>query len=182
MTFEVAVKLEASRIVLHSGNGAETDLFKLQESWLRGNIEFWQQEIHRWADVGIVIVLENDLDRVPDLMVKLVNEVDNASLGLCMDIGHQHVFSELDAVEWVRRMDNRLLHIHLHDNDRTGEKHWSLERGTIEFEPFYNAILERVPQATISLEVENRMEVKMDDLRKLAPYFASKHHFTGTSS
>lgn len=121
MTFDVAVKLKASCVVLHSGYRVENDLFKLQEDWLVGNTEFWQREIHRWADAGIVIVLENDTDKSPDLMVQLVNKVDNPWLGLCMDIGHQHMFSELDAPEWVRRMGNRLWHIHLHDNDQTGD-------------------------------------------------------------
>jgi sugar phosphate isomerase/epimerase len=152
----------------------EHDLFKLQETWLRGNVEFWQHEIPRWTDVGIVIVLENDIDRSPDLMVQLVNEVDNPYLGLCMDIGHQHVFSELEAPEWVRRMSNRLMHIHLHDNDGTGDHHWSVGRGTIDFETFYTAVLAYAPQATLALEVEDRMEVKMSDLRNLANYFTSK--------
>jgi sugar phosphate isomerase/epimerase len=174
MTFDVAVKLKASRIVLHSGYTSEMDLFKLQDQWLKKNVEFWQREIQRWADAGILIVLENDTEKSPDLLVRLVNEVDNPFLGLCMDIGHQHMFSELDALEWVRRMDHRLFHVHLHDNDRTGDNHWSIGRGTIDFEPFYTAILRHVPQATISLEVQDTMEVKMSDLRKLVAYFASK--------
>jgi sugar phosphate isomerase/epimerase len=173
-TFDVAVELKASRVVLHSGYTVENDLFKLQETWLKGNVEFWQREIRRWADVGIVIVLENDIDRLPDLMVQLVNKVDNPFLGLCMDIGHQHVFSELDALEWVRRMSHRLWHIHLHDNDGTGDHHWSIGRGTIDFESFYAALLEYASQATLSLEVEDRMEVKLGDLRKLATYFTSR--------
>ena len=174
MTFDVAVELKASRVVLHSGYTPEIDLFKVQDSWLKKNIEFWQREIHRWAVAGIQIVLENDTEKLPDLIVKLVNEVDNPFLGLCMDVGHQHMFSDLDALEWVRRMDKRLFHIHLHDNDRTGDNHWSIGRGTIDFEPFYAAIMRHVPKATISLEVEDKMDVKMGDLRKLAAHFASK--------
>jgi Sugar phosphate isomerases/epimerases len=173
-TFEVAVELKASRVILHSGYTIENELFKLQEIWLKGNVEFWQTEIRRWAEVGIVIVLENDIDRLPDLMVELVNEVNNPCLGLCMDIGHQHVFSELDAPEWVRRMSNRLWHIHLHDNDGVGDHHWSIGRGTIDFESFYAALSEYAPQATLALEVEDRMEVKIGDLRKLAAYFTSR--------
>jgi len=173
MTFDVAVKLETNRVVLHSGYKPENDLFKLQESWLKGNIEFWQKEIIRWADAGIGIVLENDTEKSPDLLVQLVNEVDNPFLGLCMDIGHQHVFSELDALEWVSRMGNRLFHIHLHDNDGTGDTHAPIGRGTIDFEPFYAAIMQQVPQATISLEVEDKMEVKMGDLCKLIAHFTS---------
>lgn len=180
MTFDAAVALRASRVVLHSGYGVENDLFHLQEAWLVRNIEFWKQEIHRCADAGIVIVLENDTDKSPDLMVQLVHAVDNPCLGLCLDIGHQHVFSELSVLEWVRRMGNRLWHVHLHDNDRTGDKHWSPGRGTIDFEAFYTALLQHAPQATLSLEVEDSMEVKMLDLRQLIAYFTSKEQTMGS--
>jgi sugar phosphate isomerase/epimerase len=181
MTFDVAVKLKASRVVLHSGYKAEIDLFKLQDDWLKRSIEFWQREIHRWADAGIVIVLENDVEKSPDLLVRLVNKVNSPVFGLCMDIGHQHLFSELDALEWVQRMDNRLFHIHLHDNDRTSDRHWPIGRGTIDFEPFYDAIMRHVPEVTVSLEVEDKMEVKMGDLRKLAAHFASRQCSTEVS-
>jgi hypothetical protein len=39
------------------------------------------------------------------------------------------------------------------------------------FLPFHEAVMRQVPQATISLEVEDEMEVKMGDLRKLAKFF-----------
>jgi sugar phosphate isomerase/epimerase len=174
MTFDVAVKLKADRVVLHSGHKPEIDIFQLQDSWLKGCVEFWQREIHRWANAGIEIVLENVLEKQPDPLVELVNQVDNLFLGLCMDIGHQHAYSEWDALEWVRRMDQRLYHVHLHDGERMGDRHWAMGRGTIDFEPFLAAITQHVPRATISLEVEDRMEVKMRDLRRLAARFAAK--------
>jgi sugar phosphate isomerase/epimerase len=171
MTFDVAVKLKASRVVLHSGYTREIDLFNLQDSWLERCAEFWHWEIRRWADADIVIVLENDTEQSPDTLVRLVNEVDHPFLRLCMDIGHQHVFSELSALEWVRRMNQQLYHIHLHDNDGTRDSHSSIGRGTINFEPFYKAVMLHAPQANISLETEDKMEVKMGDLRNLAHYF-----------
>ena len=174
MTLDVAVKLRASRVVLHGGYKLENDLFQLQESWLKRNVEFWQREIHRWAAAGISIVLENEAEKTPELLLRLVNEVDHPFLGLCMDIGHQHMFSDLDAVEWVHRMSNRLFHIHLHDNDRTGDHHWPIGRGTIDFERFFTAITQHAPQATLSLEVVDIMEVMMGDLRRLAARFASE--------
>jgi sugar phosphate isomerase/epimerase len=174
MTFDVALKLRAGRVVLHGGYKLENDLFQLQESWLKRNVEFWQREIRRWAAAGIGIVLENEAEKTPDLLLRLVNQVDHPFLGLCMDIGHQHMFSELEAVEWVRRMANRLFHVHLHDNDRTGDHHWPIGRGTIDFERFYTAIMQQAPQATLSLEVVDKMELMMADLRRLAARFASK--------
>lgn len=77
MTFDVAAKLKASRVILYSDYKPENELFKLQESWLKGNIAFWKEEIRRWAEAGIGIVLENDTEQAPDLLVQLVNEVDN---------------------------------------------------------------------------------------------------------
>ena len=94
-------------------------------------------------------------------------------MGLCLDIGHQHVFSELGAVEWVHRMGYRLFHIHVHDNDRTGDTHSSIGRGTIDFEPFYAAIADLTELVTISVEVEDTIEVKMNNLRSLAQRFNS---------
>lgn len=179
MTLDVARKLQASRVVLHSGYKAEIELFDLQDDWVKRSIEFWQREIGRWAEAGIVVVLENDIDKSPDLLVRLVNQVNNPCLGLCMDIGHQHVFSKLDALEWVRRMDRRLLHIHLHDNDGTRDSHWSPGRGTIDFESFSAAILRHAPDATIALEVEDRMEVQLADLRKLAATVALRQGVLG---
>jgi sugar phosphate isomerase/epimerase len=171
MTFDVAVKLKASRVILHSGYKPENDLFKLQDVWLKTSVEFWRQEIRRWADTSIAIVLENDTEQMPDLLVRLVNEVDNPFLGLCLDVGHQNVFSELNVHEWIRRMDKRLFHIHLHDNDGQGDYHWALGRGTIDFESIYATLKRQVPDVTISLEVEDTMEVKMGNLRKLVAQF-----------
>lgn len=171
MTFEVAVKLKSSRVILHGGYRRETDLFGLHDIWLKQRVEFWQDEIRRWADAGIEIVLENETEQVPDALVQLVEAVDHPALGLCLDVGHQHAFSDLGAPEWVRRMGKRLFHVHLHDNDASGDKHWSLGRGTIDFEPFYAALQQQAPLATISLEVEDKMEVKMGDLRKLVARF-----------
>ena len=171
MMYEVAVKLKAERVVLHSGFNLEIDKFKLQEDWIERNIAFWQAEIHRWAATGIEIVLENDTEHQPDLLIRLVNAVNHTALGLCLDIGHQNVFSKQAAPEWVSRMASRLYHVHLHDNDGIDDRHWSLGRGTIEFEPFYEALERQVPDVTISLEVVEPMDIKMRDLRRILTRF-----------
>lgn len=172
MTFAVATELDASRVILHSGYRMEYDLFSLRELWLEQNIEFWRQEIPRWVDRGVSVAIENNTESRPDLLISLVSEVDDPFLGLCFDIGHQNIFSDLDAVEWINRMSSRLMHIHLHDNDGVNDRHLPVGKGTIDFEPFFE-ILQSKPDATISLEVEADMESKMADLRRLAARFMS---------
>jgi sugar phosphate isomerase/epimerase len=174
MIFDVATQLGASRVILHGGYAAEVDIWGLQDTWLNGSLGFWQREIRRWADANIVVVLENDVQRSPDLLVRLVREVDHPFLGLCFDIGHQHLLSNLDATEWVRRMGGRLWHVHLHDNDRTADCHWPIGRGTIDFGSFFDALAAHAPEATISLEVDDSMQVRMRDLRSLATRFTPR--------
>ncbi|MGE5579658.1 MAG: sugar phosphate isomerase/epimerase family protein [Bacillota bacterium] len=171
MTLKAAEDLKVKRVILHSGYGPEIDIFKLQEDWLERNVSFWQREILRWADAGIEVVLENDLEPNPDMLARLVDAVDHPSLGLCLDIGHQNVFSDMCAPEWVTSWASRLHHIHLHDNDGTDDRHWSLGRGTIDFEPFYAALERHAPEVTISLEVVDKMDVKVADIRKLVARF-----------
>ncbi len=172
LTFDAAISLGATRVVLHSGYGLVHELFELREAWLKRCAAFWRDEIGRWADARIEIVIENDVQRSPDLLVRLAEEVDNPCLGLCLDVGHQHLISKLPLAEWVERMEGSLLHLHVHDNDRSGDKHWSLGRGTIDFDSLFAAVKEHAPRAIISLEVEDTMAQKMSDLRMLAERFS----------
>ena len=114
----------------------------------------------------------HDTEKLPDLMIRLVDAVDNPALGLCLDTGHQHLFSDLPLRDWVRRMAPRLRHIHLHDNDRSRDAHWPLGRGTIDFGTFFAALSEYAPDVTLVVEVEDAMPVKLANLRMLAAHFA----------
>jgi sugar phosphate isomerase/epimerase len=172
MTFEAARELKASRVVLHGGYKAEVDIFGWRDNWVAMSVDFWRREIGRWADAGIEVVLENDVERSPETLIRVVDGVDSTTLGLCLDVGHQHFVSKLGAVEWVRKMGGRNFHVHLHDNDGTGDRHWPIGRGTIDFESFYVTLMKNAPEATVSLEVEDTMETQMDKLRELAARFA----------
>ena len=173
MTFAAATQLRASRVVLHSGFTLEVDVFQYRDAWRNSSIAYWQQEITRWADAGIGIVLENDLDAVPDLLLEITDAVDNPFLGLCLDIGHHHLFANSDVREWVWQMRHKLVHVHLHDNDGTRDQHWPLGRGTIDFTHIFAALQKHVPDATLSIEVEDEIEVKMGELHKVAAHFAT---------
>lgn len=171
MIFEAAKELKACRVILHNDFNPVISLFKLEEYWLERKVSFWKEEIKRWADAGIEIVLENMTEPSPDLLVQLVDEVDNSYLGICLDVGHHHLFAEIGVAEWVQKTAHRLSHIHLHDNDRSDDKHWPPGQGTVDFNSLYAAVLKYVPQVTLSLEVSGDNQVKMGALRKLAAKF-----------
>lgn len=171
MIFNVACTLKADRVILHSGYSMETEVFHLNELWISENINYWRNEICRWEKAGIEIVLENDVERSPDLLVDLIRTVKSPSLQLCLDIGHLHYFSPYSSSNWVSKMGSYLKHVHIHDNDQKADRHWSLGKGTFDFEAFYSSIENNTSNITLSIEVEGTMEDKMNDLRKVINRF-----------
>ena len=174
MIFDAAFSLGAFRVVLHSGFRSEIESFKLQDVWLERNADFWKSEMTRWERANISIVLENEIERSPDILIKLVRKVDNPLLGLCLDVGHQRLFSMISAATWIESMGKHLKHVHLHDNDGQADRHWPIGTGNIEFEPIFKAIELQAPDATLSLEVEDKMETRLRDLRTLEQRFNQK--------
>ena len=172
LAFRTAVQLGAGHVIFHGGYRIAYDYFQLQENWLERAAGYWQRELPRWVAAGMHVVIENESDLIPDLLVRLADAVNHPAFGLCLDIGHQHLFSNVDAPEWVRRMGYRLHHLHLHDNDRSRDAHWPMGSGTIPFEPFFHAVEEYTTEVTCSLEVQAEMDEKMANLRRLAARFA----------
>lgn len=171
MTFNAACTLKACRVILHSGYSIENEVFHLDESWLARNISYWKNEICRWEKAGIEIVLENDVEKSPELLVELVKTVNSPSLQLCLDIGHLHYFSPYSSSYWVNKMGSYLKHVHIHDNDQKADRHWPIGKGTFDFEAFYSSLENSTPDITLSVEVEGTMEDKMNDLRKIINRF-----------
>jgi sugar phosphate isomerase/epimerase len=171
MTFNAACTLKVSRVILHSGYNLENEVFHLNEIWLNENINYWKKEICRWEKAGIEIVLENDVEKSPDLLIDLVKTVKSPSLQLCLDIGHLHYLSPYSSLDWVNRMGSYLKHVHIHDNDQKADRHWPIGKGTIDFEAFCSSIENNSPDITLSIEVEGTMEDKMNDLRRVINRF-----------
>ncbi len=171
MTFNTARNLKASRVILHSGYRSENEIFQLDELWVNGNINYWKQEIKRWERAGIEVVLENDVEKDPELLVHLIEMVNSPSLQLCLDVGHLHYLSSIAAPDWVKRMGAYLKHVHIHDNDRKADHHWPIGKGTFDFEAFFSSIETCESNIILSIEIEDTMEVKINDLRKVMNRF-----------
>jgi sugar phosphate isomerase/epimerase len=138
-------------------------------------IKSWQDWKARYAKhkaiAGIEVGLENDVEKSPELLVRVVKAVNSPSLQLCLDVGHLHYLSSLAVSDWVKQMGGYLKHVHIHDNDQKADRHWPIGKGTFEFEAFYSSIETRGSNVTLSIEVEDSMEVKMNDLRKVINRF-----------
>jgi sugar phosphate isomerase/epimerase len=82
----------------------------------------------------------------PDQLLEQISRVARRNVRVCLDTGHLHMSSRLhkfDEAEAVRRLSNRIVHLHVHDNfGRTGN--WT-EKNQTHLVPFGRGDLHMPP-------------------------------------
>lgn len=111
----MASQLGSNVIIMHAPVNSTPALFRKS-----------LDELQRFArEHHVRIAIENgDLNEISGLL----SEYDPGYLGLCYDSGHGNYEGSLDLLE---RLKDRLISIHLHDNDGTGDQHKPLFSGTV---------------------------------------------------
>ncbi len=74
------------------------------------------------------------------------------NVGLCLDTGHAFA-NGLDLASEVRDSGDRLIALHVHDNDGEVDRHWPPGRGKIDWPPFLEALRETRFGGAWTLEV-----------------------------
>jgi sugar phosphate isomerase/epimerase len=165
MIHEVVKKLQIGTLVLHTGYPLEAEVFNENARWMEKTASYWSREIRRWEELGVSVVLENVMERSPELMIALADRVNSRALGLCLDTGHVNVVSTMPLPEWVARMGARLRHVHVHDNDGHKDAHLLMGQGTIDFPAFFRALKQHAPAATVSIETFGDARGRLENLK-----------------
>ena len=88
-----------------------------------------------------------------------INAIDHPNLGLLIDIGHVQISDE-DPAAVIRRAGERLVYVHLDDNDGEGDLHWALLDGVLTTETLWDTFraLDEIGYAgAISLELSPQL-------------------------
>ena len=85
-------------------------------------------------------------------VLALVTEIDHPRLGICWDTGHdiRHGVSEDPPTEWLKRV----VHVHVHDLDGSGEDHFPLVFGTVPNQHWIQLLMDAGMDGTITLELK----------------------------
>ena len=122
------------------------------EWFVEKSVEFWREFLPQVPE-GMVLCLENVMEPSPQIPVDIIRQVDDPRLRLCLDVGHAHVCSEIDVMQWLETMAPWLGHCHIHNNDRSFDTHSPLDQGTIPMKTFLTRADALCPDATFTLEV-----------------------------
>jgi sugar phosphate isomerase/epimerase len=104
---------------------------------------FWDSAVQRLAemariagDLGQRLVIENrvgDFVNTSDGILRLIEEAGQENAGVLLDVAHTHATKEhLELV--IPKLGERLMYVHLADNDGSASYHLPAGRGNIDFE------------------------------------------------
>ncbi|MGI5825402.1 MAG: sugar phosphate isomerase/epimerase family protein [Bacillota bacterium] len=146
--YKLAKSYGIRRMVVHSGFLPEV-YFPVW--FIDRSVEFWQEFMSdKPSDFRLMI--ENQLEPQAELLPELCEKINHPGVSLCLDTGHALYKSEQDINYWADCFAPFCTHLHLHNNDKSWDLHWCLNRGLIDMSRFLPKVLAEMPRATITLE------------------------------
>ena len=130
----------------------------------QGTAEWLERSLPAWLAVleanPAPLFLENTYEQGPAAIIALLRGIRAATeeprAAFCFDIGHWFSFaggSRLDNLEnWLELVAPWLGHLHLHDNDGSGDQHVGLGCGGIPLDDFFTSLADRGLSCTFTME------------------------------
>lgn len=132
-TIRASAELGAATVTVHPGLGSlAVDGMNARAAELaRGSM----REVDRAArEYGVTVAVEN-MPAVPFFLGQTAEElahiVEGTDLGICFDIGHANTAGQIDAM--IDTFGDRIVNIHIHDNNGKRDEHLTIGDGSIDF-------------------------------------------------
>jgi len=115
---------------------------------------------------GVRIAIENGSSAQFATLVKALAMYDPGYLGLCYDSGHGNQAG--DGLDCLARVKERLISVHLHDNDGTADQHKPMFTGTVDWPRLASILAQSSYDGPISQELLMRLSGYDDEEAFLA--------------
>lgn len=112
--------------------------------------------LHHAAARGVRIGFEPEPGMLVDTVAeweRLAAEADHPALGITLDIGHCQCLEPLPPAACVRRVADRLVHVHIEDMRRGEHEHLAFGDGEIAFPPVLTALGEAGYAGLVAVEL-----------------------------
>lgn len=131
--------LQAQTVVFHSGFNPMLRGPGRMSKWIDTAAHFWRSVLSELEPEATVVV-ENMWEPSPEPLKLLVDSVDSPRFRICLDTGHLNVFSQVLPEVWIESLSQRIVHIHLNDNNGDWDQELPLGHGTFDFPQFFNLL------------------------------------------
>lgn len=139
-----AKEFGVKKMVVHSG---WIPFVYFKEWQIPRAAEFWR-EFMAEQPADFELAIENVLDDEPYMMADLAKEIDDPRVGICYDVGHANIVSNVEQDEWMQVLAPYLKHLHIHNNDGERDYHRGLTDGTLDIQRILDQVLSDCSETT----------------------------------
>ncbi len=149
---EVTAAIGGKVMVVHTGY---SPFFSRggRRHWFRNWTERMSGVAGKAAELGVILALENTWEDKPEVLLHLAGMLPGEYVGFCLDTGHINAFSRLPVRRWWKCLGDRVVAVHLHDNDGLSDDHLPPGKGTFDFGTFVGLMKERGELPLLDFEV-----------------------------
>lgn len=162
----IAGEFGVELIVFHANFIAAIHTDEYRQDWHQRNIAFWAPMADYARQHGVTIAVENMWEFDPHIIGDVVGEIAHPNLKTCLDVGHAHLFGEVDFENWLEVLEPTLVHTHMNNNNGEIDIHGGFDEGVLD----YHQILPQIR----ALPTPPSMTLEMDHVEAMA---ASLHYF-----
>ncbi len=168
-SIKYASEIGAEVWVFHPGASTALERFYPGSSWER-NLESVR---HLWRiaeDFGVKAAIENVPEPFPFLLKsvedfeRFYSELDG-ELGMALDVAHAHIRGE--TKEFLERMGERIVHVHVSDNRGDRDSHLQVGLGTVRWPEVMEGLRRIGFSGAIIIESYNGIKESLSLLRRL---------------
>ena len=97
------------------------------------------------------LVFPHEMYRSPEEMRELLQKVNRSNVGVTIDAGHALVCG-YEASDFINLLNDRVVHIHLHDNHGVRDEHLPLGKGVVDYVGIIQTLKKMDYQGVVNLE------------------------------
>ncbi len=145
-------------VVLHSGYHPGYHRERISE-WQKMVVEGLKRLVEIAERYELRLALENVFEPEPQVLTKIVEEINSPYLGYCFDAGHAFAFAKSSWQPWLEAFRGRLFEMHLHDNDGSWDDHLPPGQGKIPFLSIFQFLKEHHLRPSFTFEAHREEDV-----------------------
>ena len=149
--FEIIPIFEPVNVVCHTGYDP-CHYRELWTEWLSLSVATWKPYVAHAERFGFKLLLENVYEKSPEVHSALFEAIPSDFFGICLDVGHHNVFANGPLKKWIDTFNEKIMEVHLHDNDGEKDAHWAIGAGNVDFRGFFQLMRKNGLKPTITLE------------------------------
>jgi sugar phosphate isomerase/epimerase len=159
----IAAEVGIELVVFHANFIAAIHTDEYRMSWHRRNLTFWTPMADYARQHGVTIAVENMWEFDPTIIGDVVSEIAHPNLKICLDVGHAHLFGEVEFGEWLSVLEPIIVHTHLNNNNGKVDMHHAFSDGVLDYHDILPRLraLKTPPSMTLEMDEVSMMEASL---------------------